>query len=117
MSLTNCPTCGSTVRVVSGDEGTSHYQAANVHVPDGYVVVNAIHIMSAFRYALGRQSYIVGDTADMLVANRDALRLDWRQQIIRDIGDAIEDGRAGSSTDVETWTRCAEAMAEPVART
>lgn len=24
--LTNCPTCGSRVRVVSSDEGTSHYE-------------------------------------------------------------------------------------------
>lgn len=24
--IERCPTCGSTVRVVSGDEGTSHYE-------------------------------------------------------------------------------------------
>lgn len=68
-------------------------------------------LMYAFRYALGRQSYAVADVADALVAHRDALRLDWRQQIIRDIGEALDEGRAGMGTDIETWRRVAVEMA------
>jgi hypothetical protein len=26
MTVEHCPTCGATVRIVSGDEGTSHYE-------------------------------------------------------------------------------------------
>ena len=37
----------------------------------------------------------------------------WREQIIQDIGRAIETDRVGMACDVERWTRVAEAMADP----
>jgi hypothetical protein len=75
------------------------------------VEVQPVMLMYAFRYALGRQTYAVGNVADTLIANVDALRPDWREQIVRDIGEAIEDGRAGHAIDVERWTQVAEVMA------
>lgn len=75
------------------------------------VEVQPVFLMYAFRYALGRMSYAVGDVADTLEANVDRLTPDWREQIIRDIGDAIEENRAGMTGDVERWTRLAEFMA------
>jgi hypothetical protein len=30
VTVEHCPTCGATVRVVSGDEGTSHYEPFGV---------------------------------------------------------------------------------------
>jgi hypothetical protein len=75
------------------------------------VEVQPVFLMFAFRYALGRMSYAVGMVADTLEAYADELTPDWREQIIRDIGDAIEENRAGMAGDVERWTRCAEFMA------
>lgn len=75
------------------------------------VEVQPVMLMYAFRYALGRQTYAVGNVADTLIANVDALRPDWREQIVRDIGEAIEEGRAGHAIDVERWTQVAEVMA------
>ena len=80
-------------------------------VGNDHTVVHTMFLMMSFRYALGRMTYAVGMVADTLEANVDRLSRDWREQIIRDIGDAIEEGRAGMSGDVERWTRCAEAMA------
>lgn len=80
------------------------------------VEVQPVFLMFAFRYALGRMTYAVGMVADKLEAEVDALTPDWREQIIRDIGDAIDRGAAGMTSDVERWTRCAEVMAAANAR-
>lgn len=76
-------------------------------------------LMYAFRYALGRQSYCVGDVADELIAHREALTADWRQQIVQDIDVAIAEKQAGSAADVERWRQVQAAMApqRPNART
>jgi hypothetical protein len=49
-------------------------------------------VESAFRYALGRQSYIVAATVDLLIANKDQLTPFMWERIIRDIDRAIADG-------------------------
>lgn len=73
------------------------------------IAVDPVLLMYAFRYALGRHSYAVGDVARALIEHRDSLRLDWRQQIIRDIGEAIEDGSAAN--EAHLWGAVGEAMA------
>lgn len=78
------------------------------------VAVDPIFLMYAFRYALGRMTYAVGDVADALVEHREELRPDWRAQITRDIREAVDAQRAGHACDVERWLRvaeCFEAMA------
>lgn len=72
--------------------------------------VDPVMLMYAFRYALGRRSYAVGDVADALIAHIGDLRPDWRRQIIRDIDDAIEDGRAGDFDDAQRWRHVANVM-------
>ena len=75
------------------------------------ITVEPIMLMYAFRYALGRMSYSVGDVADALTAHAGDLRPDWRRQIIRDIDEAIEEGRAGMFIDAQRWRHVAGAMA------
>jgi hypothetical protein len=72
------------------------------------VPLDPVFLMYAFRYALGRQSYAVADVARALIEHRDSLRPDWRQQIIRDIDEAIRDGRAAN--DAHRWGAVSEAM-------
>ena len=74
------------------------------------VGVQPVMLMYAFRYALGRQSYAVGDVADTLIRYYDELRPDWREQIMRDIEVAVREGRAGGRMEVETWQGVARVM-------
>lgn len=67
------------------------------------IEVQPVMLMYAFRYALGRRSYCVGDVSDTLIAYADQLPTDWREQIVRDITDAIDEGRAGMQMDVIRW--------------
>lgn len=69
-----------------------------------------VFLLYSFRYALGRMTYAVGDVADQLIAYRDILQPDWRQQIVQDIHNAIENGAAGHECDVKRWREVAEAM-------
>ena len=75
------------------------------------VELQPVFLMYAFRYALGRMTYAVGDVGDALIVHRNALRSDWRYQIVRDIEEAIAEDRAGMPGDVEQWQRVARAMA------
>lgn len=76
------------------------------------VPVDSVFLMYAFRYALGRQSYAVADVANTLLDYRGHLREDWRVQIVRDIDEAIAEGRAGADFDVKRWAEVADAFRE-----
>lgn len=76
------------------------------------VTVNAVFLLYVFRYALGRRTYAVADVADALIANREALTPDWRQQIVQDIHNAIENGWAGMEGDIERWRDVAKVMSQ-----
>ena len=75
-----------------------------------HVTVDSVFLLYAFRYALGRQSYAVADVAETLIAHRDALTADWRQQIVQDIDNAIANDHAGMACDIERWRAVAKAM-------
>lgn len=66
--------------------------------------------IAAFRYALGRASYIVSHVADWLIANRDQLSVHDRALIAREIDEAAEHNRLGHDCDVRDWQRVREAM-------
>lgn len=64
-------------------------------------------VLAAFRYCLGRRSYIVGSCVDWLIENWDGI-YDHRQNIIDEIEAAIENGYAGEECDVAQWRRILE---------
>lgn len=66
--------------------------------------------IAAFRYALGRASYIVSHVADWLIANRDQLSAHDRALIVREIDEAAMIGRLGHDCDIRDWERVREAM-------
>ena len=68
---------------------------------------------SAFRYALGRQTYIVRDTVELLARQRDHLTDSRRSLMVREIQEAVDAGRAGGRGDARMWLRLKEKLIEP----
>lgn len=76
----------------------------------GKIETDPIILMCAFRYALGRATYIVGWVADELIAHAGALRPQWRQDVVRDIRAAIGADTAGWGIDAVQWQRVVDAF-------
>lgn len=57
----------------------------------------------AFRYALGRKTYVVNDVAKYLIANVENIPREQRDLIIKEIRDAIYHERAGMDVDIADW--------------
>lgn len=74
------------------------------------ISIDPIFLMYSFRYALGRRSYAVSDVADALIEHREQVRPDWRLQCIRDITEAIAEGRAGMEMDEREWMKVVHAF-------
>jgi len=63
-----------------------------------------ILLFCAFRYALGRQTYVVGTIADIIKANWAHMPQSRRNMFRKEIEEAIEKGYAGSvNIDVPEW--------------
>ena len=62
-------------------------------------------LIAAFRYALGRCSYMPSVVAGVLAQCWDDLTEHERRLIRREIAKAIERGRAGMDCDVAAWRR------------
>lgn len=63
-----------------------------------------ILLFCAFRYALGRQTYVVGAICDILKANWGHMPQSRRDMFKKEIEEAIEKGWAGSELiDVPEW--------------
>lgn len=60
-------------------------------------------LISSVRYALGRQTYIVADTANIVRKYSKKLTKPNKEVIIRDIETALLQGRAGSAIDHQEW--------------
>ena len=68
-------------------------------------------VVAAFRYALGRQSYIVSIIADILIGLVPQLAQKDRLLFVRDIDEAIARGEAGNPRiDQPYWLRVKAAM-------
>ena len=70
--------------------------------------VNENMIMWAFRYALGRRTGAVQDVIDSLKQNWHGLDYFTRDQIKREIREAIKLDQAGAECDVNNWNRVLE---------
>ena len=60
--------------------------------------------LCAFRYALGRQTYVVQEMVVELQANWERMK-PYQHQIQEDIRMAIDTGQAGMDMDVKEWTK------------
>lgn len=73
---------------------------------------DSLTVICAFRYAPGRQTYVVGHIAELLIANRAALDQSTLKLIVREIGEARARNNLGETCDVRDWERVEEAMLE-----
>jgi hypothetical protein len=64
-----------------------------------------ILLFCAFRYALGRRTYVVGTIASIIAANWKNLSVDQRQSYQKEIREAIAHNRAGMDMDVMEWEK------------
>lgn len=64
----------------------------------------------AFRYALGRRTYVVHHVANWLIANKANLRDGDAELIVREIDDMQARFGLGDACDIEDWMRVREAM-------
>jgi hypothetical protein len=63
-----------------------------------------ILLICAFRYALGRRTYVVGSIAEILKSNWDHMHCARRAFFKKEIKEAVEKGWAGSELiDVPEW--------------
>ena len=63
-----------------------------------------ILLICAFRYALGRQSYVVGAICKILIMNWDNFPKERRQFFKNEIREAIDANKAGDKhIDVPSW--------------
>ena len=69
-------------------------------------VVESGVLISAFRYALGRKSYVTQEIASAITANVANLTREDKQLIVTEITEAIEKDEAGMALDVELWVNC-----------
>ncbi len=66
----------------------------------------------AFRYALGRRTYVVSHVAEWLIANADKLRKGDPDLIVREIDEYRQRWGLGDACDMHDWTRVREHMAK-----
>ena len=62
-------------------------------------------MMCAFRYALGRRTYIVGHVVEQIIEHKEDLGENLRGLLVREIDEAIYDDMAGDTCDVNDWKR------------
>lgn len=60
------------------------------------------------RYALGRQSYVVGTTISYVKENWEYFNDKWQKAIRRDIEKALERDDAGQGFDKRAWKKLLE---------
>jgi len=64
-----------------------------------------ILLFCAFRYALGRKTYVVGTIVDILKNNWNSISPSQRKLYKEEIRDAITNNRAGMDMDVDEWNK------------
>lgn len=62
----------------------------------------------AFRYALGRMTYVVGEVVESLITNWSNLTYEHQYLIQEEIKKSIQDKNAGMKMDVEQWSKILE---------
>jgi hypothetical protein len=76
----------------------------------GGLRVDPVILAYAARYALGRQSYAVGDVTDALIANADQMPAHLAAAVCEQIERAIAEGAAGAPSDAQRWQMVAERL-------
>lgn len=71
--------------------------------PAPFSLSDAIMAVCAFRYCLGRQSYVVSTCIEWLREHWSSLPRTQQRVILRDIVEALMDGQVGGDMDDRAW--------------
>ena len=67
-------------------------------------------MVCAFRYALGRKTYISKVISELLIKHKDKLSLSSRAVILRDIKRAFDTDNYGMEMDADVWLKLQEEL-------
>lgn len=62
-------------------------------------------VFIAFRYALGRMTYVVSEVVDYLLNNWNDISIEYQEKIIKEINEAFETNNYGHSIDKDQWEK------------
>lgn len=75
-----------------------------------------IMITCAFRYALGRMTYVVDSVATIIEATVTELETKGLALMVREIDEAISGKNAGMDMDRDRWLKCRKTMQSEIER-
>ena len=64
--------------------------------------------LAAFRYALGRSTYIVEEVVEDIIANIDNIPDTYLKRMYEEIDEAISNNNAGMKMDIVLWKKLQE---------
>lgn len=67
-------------------------------------------VFCAFRYAIGRRTYIVATVTSLLIKYKDAMTTETKLKIKSEADRAIKQGLAGTPQDVVHWLEIVEEL-------
>lgn len=71
-----------------------------------------ITLSCAFRYALGRMTYVVSSVCNEIERQIDSIPPETRRRFIMEIDEAITNKQAGMIIDIERWNECKSKLME-----
>jgi hypothetical protein len=81
---------------------------------DHRIAVTPSLLLYAVRYALGRETYAVGDVARAVFVHVDGIPPNVAEAIRKDITAALNAGQAGAPADREQWRMALDALGGPL---
>lgn len=80
------------------------------------VVVEDDVLFCAFRYALGRRTYVVGKICEAIRQNASSIQSNLRSQMIEEISEAVDTKQAGDDINVQRWLECRRVLQQSLMR-
>ncbi|MEA3386968.1 MAG: hypothetical protein U9Q66_00825 [Patescibacteria group bacterium] len=72
------------------------------------IKVSELTLLASFRYALGRQTYIVSEVVENILSNWQILSQNAKDKIKTEIKEAMENNSIGHDIDKQSWSKIIE---------
>jgi hypothetical protein len=69
------------------------------------MIVDETVLFCAFRYAIGRKTYVVSSVVDSILTNWDSISLASKELFVKEIHEYYEEGNLGHQCDIECWNK------------
>jgi DNA replicative helicase MCM subunit Mcm2 (Cdc46/Mcm family) len=74
------------------------------------IKVSELTLLASFRYALGRQTFIVSEVVENILANWQILSQNTKDKMKAEIKEVIENNHIGHDMDKEQWNKIIELL-------